>query len=203
MGGASAARVVRHGRRARILTTRLFRPARADTQTGQRFSRAKGEWTKTRLKHISANDLMRRESAIHSGVGRRISAWVDRGHGVSRERPSCVSHRPQQRPLRYWPRQKKGWQKRRQSFDVISEKHQKLAEIKNKHNTMNAANRRKVDDGLNAIARRACLPRHRQDGITRSRHIFWKGRKCHTRKESCAWPIHECQAASAASQARN
>ena len=38
-----------------------------------------GDWTKTRLKNMSANDLMRRESATQSGVGRRISAWVDRG----------------------------------------------------------------------------------------------------------------------------
>lgn len=57
-------------------------------------------------------------------------------------------------------------------------------------------------DGLNATARRACLQRHWQDDTTRSRHIPKKGRKCHTRKESYAWPVHECQVA-VASQARN
>ncbi len=37
-----------------------------------------GDWTKTRLKNMSANDQTRRESATNSGVGRRISAWTDR-----------------------------------------------------------------------------------------------------------------------------
>ena len=37
-----------------------------------------GDWTKARLKNMSANDRSRQESATRSGVGRRISAWEDR-----------------------------------------------------------------------------------------------------------------------------
>ncbi len=37
-----------------------------------------GDWTKARLKNMSSNDLVRRESGTNSGVGRRISAWTDR-----------------------------------------------------------------------------------------------------------------------------
>ena len=47
----------------------------------------------------------------------------------------------------------KGWQNHDRGFDVISEEHQKLAEIKNKHNTMNAANRREVEEGLKQTIR--------------------------------------------------
>lgn len=37
-----------------------------------------GDWTKTRLKNLGANDTTRHESATNSGVGRNISNWKDR-----------------------------------------------------------------------------------------------------------------------------
>ena len=37
-----------------------------------------GDWTKTRLANMSANDRMRRESATGSNIGRKIAAWEDR-----------------------------------------------------------------------------------------------------------------------------
>ena len=37
-----------------------------------------GNWTKARLKNMSAGDRSRQESATRSGVGRRISAWQGR-----------------------------------------------------------------------------------------------------------------------------
>lgn len=37
-----------------------------------------GDWTETRLKHMSKNDRERRNSATDSGIGRRISAWEGR-----------------------------------------------------------------------------------------------------------------------------
>lgn len=37
-----------------------------------------GDWTKTRLKNMSANDYRRMESSAQSGIGRNISAWLDR-----------------------------------------------------------------------------------------------------------------------------
>lgn len=47
-----------------------------------------GDWTKARLKNMSANDLSRQESATRSGVGRRISAWQGRPMAY----PSNVLH---------------------------------------------------------------------------------------------------------------
>ena len=48
-----------------------------------------------------------------------------------------------------------GWSNHDRGFDLISEEQRKLAEIKNKHNTMNAANRREVEAGLeNAVRQR-------------------------------------------------
>ena len=46
-----------------------------------------------------------------------------------------------------------GWENHDRGFDVISERHRKLAEIKNKHNTTNAANRREVEEGLKQALR--------------------------------------------------
>lgn len=46
-----------------------------------------------------------------------------------------------------------GWKNHDRGFDVISEGHRKLAEIKNKHNTMNAVNRREVEEGLKQALR--------------------------------------------------
>ena len=34
-----------------------------------------GNWTESRMKNLSENDLLRRNSATQSGVGRRVSAW--------------------------------------------------------------------------------------------------------------------------------
>ena len=48
-----------------------------------------------------------------------------------------------------------GWSNHDRGFDLISEERCKLAEIKNKHNTMNVANRREVIAGLeNAVRQR-------------------------------------------------
>ena len=46
-----------------------------------------------------------------------------------------------------------GWENHDRGFDLISEREQKLAEVKNKHNTMNAANRREIEDGLRSAVR--------------------------------------------------
>ena len=48
-----------------------------------------GDWTKTRLKNMSANDLTRQESRTNSKVGRRIAAW----EGKRTVYPSNVLHR--------------------------------------------------------------------------------------------------------------
>ena len=47
-----------------------------------------GDWNKARLKNMSDNDRSRQESATHSGVGRRISAWEGRAQAY----PSNVLH---------------------------------------------------------------------------------------------------------------
>ena len=47
-----------------------------------------GNWTEARLKNMSANDRVRRESATKSGVGRNISAW----EGKNTVYPSNVLH---------------------------------------------------------------------------------------------------------------
>ena len=47
-----------------------------------------GDWNKARLKNMSDNDRSRQESATHSGVGRRISAWEGRALAY----PSNVLH---------------------------------------------------------------------------------------------------------------
>ena len=49
-----------------------------------------GDWTKTRLANMSANDQKRRESATGSNIGRKISAW----EGRPMVYPSNVLHRP-------------------------------------------------------------------------------------------------------------
>ncbi|MDE2723365.1 MAG: site-specific DNA-methyltransferase [Gemmatimonadota bacterium] len=49
-----------------------------------------GDWTKTRLANMSANDRERRESATGSNIGRKISAW----EGRPMVYPSNVLHRP-------------------------------------------------------------------------------------------------------------
>ncbi|MXV75365.1 site-specific DNA-methyltransferase [Candidatus Poribacteria bacterium] len=49
-----------------------------------------GDWTDKRLKNMSENDRMRRQSATHSGVGRRIEAWEGRNSVF----PSNVLHKP-------------------------------------------------------------------------------------------------------------
>lgn len=46
-----------------------------------------------------------------------------------------------------------GWKNHDRGFDLISEREQKLAEVKNKHNTMNAANRREIEDELRSAVR--------------------------------------------------
>lgn len=48
-----------------------------------------GDWTSSRLKNMSANDLTRHNSLTRSGVGRRISAW----EGKKEVLPSNVLHR--------------------------------------------------------------------------------------------------------------
>lgn len=46
-----------------------------------------------------------------------------------------------------------GWKNHDRGFVLISEREQKLAEVKNKHNTMNAANRREIEDELRSAVR--------------------------------------------------
>lgn len=46
-----------------------------------------------------------------------------------------------------------GWRDHDRGFDLICEEGQRLAEIKNKHNTMNDSNRRQVEDDLKAALR--------------------------------------------------
>lgn len=48
-----------------------------------------GNWTASRLKNMSKNDLVRRSSATQSGIGRRISAW----EGKDTVYPSNVLHK--------------------------------------------------------------------------------------------------------------
>ena len=49
-----------------------------------------GDWTKSRLKNMSATDRTRQRSATNSGVGRRIEAW----EGRKTVYPSNVLHKP-------------------------------------------------------------------------------------------------------------
>ena len=46
-----------------------------------------------------------------------------------------------------------GWRNHDRGFDVICDRRKLLAEIKNKHNTMNATNRRQVEDDLRVALR--------------------------------------------------
>lgn len=46
-----------------------------------------------------------------------------------------------------------GWRDHDRGFDLISDERRLLAEVKNKHNTMNASNRRQVEDDLQAALR--------------------------------------------------
>lgn len=46
-----------------------------------------------------------------------------------------------------------GWRDHDRGFDLICERSQMLAEVKNKHNTMNSSNRRQVEDDLKAALR--------------------------------------------------
>jgi len=47
----------------------------------------------------------------------------------------------------------KGWRNHDRGFDIICDRRKLLAEVKNKHNTMNAANRRQVEDDLRVALR--------------------------------------------------
>lgn len=49
-----------------------------------------GDWTRTRLRNMSANDRTRQESGTRSHIGRRISAWT----GRKLVYPTNVLHRP-------------------------------------------------------------------------------------------------------------
>ena len=63
----------------------------ADVKMNQQDVRVPvGDWTRTRLRKLSANDRERRESGTRSQVGRRISAWSGRKLVF----PSNVLHRP-------------------------------------------------------------------------------------------------------------
>ena len=53
-----------------------------------------------------------------------------------------------------------GWRDHDRGFDLISDQRRLLAEVKNKHNTMNSSNRRQVEDDLKAALRQ------RQSGWT-------------------------------------
>ena len=46
-----------------------------------------------------------------------------------------------------------GWRDHDRGFDLISDQRRLLAEVKNKHNTMNSSNRRQVEDDLKAALR--------------------------------------------------
>ena len=46
-----------------------------------------------------------------------------------------------------------GWRDHDRGFDLISDERRLLAEVKNKHNTMNSSNRRQVEDDLKAALR--------------------------------------------------